>query len=144
MRRCSKCKETKDTRDFSGGNTYCKGCASESARESYRRNKSSTIARAKAQRKAKKELVASKKRVPCSDCGRVFPDELMQFDHQRDKIGNISQMVVNNRPVEELLAEIEKCQVVCVLCHRHRTYLAGKHSEIKDSHEALIRVWQRR
>lgn len=55
----------------------------------------------------------------CADCGfNEFP-EALDFDHQRDKLFGISAKL--HYPIEVLLAEAEKCEVVCANCHRLRT-----------------------
>ncbi len=57
---------------------------------------------------------------PCVDCGEADP-LVLEFDHQRDKLFNISTLLC--RPVvwSLILAEIQKCQVRCANCHRRRT-----------------------
>jgi hypothetical protein len=46
----------------------------------------------------------------------------MDFDHVRGrKIKAVSRMVLDNAPEQRILAEIEKCDLVCVLCHNRRT-----------------------
>ena len=59
----------------------------------------------------------------CMDCGQTFPKEVMDYDHRSNvrKTDNISSMIRDHRPWEEILAEIEKCDLVCANCHRIRT-----------------------
>jgi L-lysine 2,3-aminomutase len=57
---------------------------------------------------------------PCVDCGETDPI-VLEFDHLRDKIANVSAMALAKRPWRVILAEIEKCEVVCANCHRRRT-----------------------
>lgn len=61
------------------------------------------------------------KKAPCGDCHESFPAECMDFDHRdpKTKLRDISRMV--DRPSEEILAEIAKCDLVCANCHRTRT-----------------------
>lgn len=57
---------------------------------------------------------------PCTDCGKTFPAEAMDFDHVRGmKVGNISDLL--HLPGAELAAEIAKTEIVCSVCHRIRT-----------------------
>src|SRR3546814_8531418 len=56
---------------------------------------------------------------PCVDCGETDP-VVLEFDHLRDKVGNVSAMVHSNE-LWRLVDEIEKCEVVCANCHRRRT-----------------------
>ena len=44
---------------------------------------------------------------------------MLDFDHLRDKVADVSAMLNRRWPV--ILAEIEKCDVVCANCHRRRT-----------------------
>ena len=60
------------------------------------------------------------KDVPCADCGGKFPPECMDFDHVRGEklflVGSAGQ-----RSIEDVDAEIAKCDVICANCHRTRT-----------------------
>jgi hypothetical protein len=56
---------------------------------------------------------------PCMDCGETDP-VVLEFDHLRDKRFNIGT-AVTRYGWEAILAEIEKCEVVCANCHRRRT-----------------------
>lgn len=77
-------------------------------------------------------IIKAAKARPCADCGRQYPSYVMQFDHLRDKHFGIGQRG-RNRSRRLLIAEIEKCDVVCANCHAERTYQrgqpAGRHRE---------------
>jgi hypothetical protein len=63
------------------------------------------------------------KRRPCTDCGGEFPPYLMDFDHVTgDKLGDICGMRSRTVAREAILAEMDKCEVVCANCHRARTH----------------------
>ena len=73
--------------------------------------------------KRNRALASKAKDVPCADCGLKYPSYVMDFDHVRgEKKGNIATMVGVATALKTLLAEIEKCEVVCSNCHRHRTH----------------------
>lgn len=89
--------------------------------ERYRRD-SPILARAAKYRLigARKELINAAKDVPCTDCGIKYPPYVMQFDHLRDKEFQIGNSFTFS--LERVLAEIEKCEVVCANCHAERTH----------------------
>lgn len=63
-----------------------------------------------------------KQEKPCVDCGIVYPYYVMDFDHIGDnKIEDVSKMA-KWFPLEEIIAEIKKCEIVCSNCHRERTH----------------------
>lgn len=57
----------------------------------------------------------------CMDCGAHFPPECMDFDHVRGE----KRLRVNTQgachSMARVMAEIEKCDLVCENCHRTRT-----------------------
>ena len=57
----------------------------------------------------------------CFDCGRIFPQCCYDFDHRdpNQKSFGISQRM--GLPLEELMIEADKCDLVCSNCHRIRT-----------------------
>ena len=61
---------------------------------------------------------------PCTDCKRIFPYYVMDFDHRdpSDKTLGVSVMVKRMFAWDLVLAEIAKCDLVCACCHRLRTY----------------------
>jgi len=59
------------------------------------------------------------------DCGQSFHPVCMDFDHRerRDKgEPTVSALVSHSSAQERILAEIEKCDLVCANCHRLRTF----------------------
>jgi hypothetical protein len=60
---------------------------------------------------------------PCLDCGGVFPPCAMDFDH---RVPAAKRFVVSRMraraTIEEILAEVAKCDIVCGNCHRLRTH----------------------
>lgn len=74
-----------------------------------------------------------KKTLKCAQCGFDHPGAL-QFHHLRDKTLNISKMVNRNRRPEEVLAEMEKCVVLCANCH------AILHHEEKEAKVAAAKM----
>lgn len=58
---------------------------------------------------------------PCADCREEFPHYCMDFDHARgEKFMNVTTM--DTLSWERIQAELQKCDVVCAICHRKRTY----------------------
>ena len=65
------------------------------------------------------------------DCGRFLEPWLMEFDHKpcETKVADVSAIVGNGTcSVRRLFVEMAKCEVVCVECHRRRTF-AGRWNE---------------
>lgn len=79
--------------------------------------------------KAQKKHIAMKmavmhglKNVPCMDCHQRFPPECMDFDHRDPAQKSFGIMGrVPGLPLQKLLDEAAKCDVVCANCHRIRT-----------------------
>lgn len=71
---------------------------------------------------AKRKFVEMLKNVPCKDCGQIFAACCMDFDHRdgTDKKFGVAQGI-NSRSIQELIDEINKCDIVCSNCHRVRT-----------------------
>lgn len=56
----------------------------------------------------------------CVKCGEKEP-AVLEFDHLRDKSQNISKMTQAAFSIENIQAEINKCQILCANCHRKKT-----------------------
>jgi hypothetical protein len=58
---------------------------------------------------------------PCSMCGNSYPACVMDWHHKgSNKLFNPSRSVQFAK--ERVLAEIEKCELLCANCHRIRTW----------------------
>jgi hypothetical protein len=128
-KRCSQCRVEKPLEEFGSGGRryYCKPC--DRAKSRANSNRRYAIARA--------ELQALRER-PCTDCGGRFPHYVMDFDHpdRSVKTGDISQMAASGLS-PRVLAEIEKCDLVCANCHRIRTRQQWLRGEWKDGRPRL-------
>lgn len=99
----------------------------EYARSYYLANREKVIARARERhsrlRTAINVLLNERKEGGCVDCGYDNPVAL-DFDH-RDPFAKkfcLSNRVAFQASPEELIAEIDKCDVRCANCHRIRTH----------------------
>lgn len=95
--------------------------ARESRRKWYKNN--STKAKAKV-RERQKDLALWLKNykssgLSCRECGESHPATL-DFHHRdaSQKVSSIRTMITNGYSRERVLAEIEKCDVLCSNCHR--------------------------
>jgi hypothetical protein len=67
-------------------------------------------------------VLADIKNKPCTDCGKTYIKEVMEFDHiSNDKLYEVSD-VARNGNMARMLEEIAKCELVCANCHRIRTF----------------------
>lgn len=69
------------------------------------------------------DIINKAKNIPCAICGIAYDICNMQFDHidSNRKFKNVSQL--KSFKVATLLIEIEKCQVICALCHRKKSII---------------------
>jgi len=77
----------------------------------------------------RKEAVDALKNNPCVDCGGRFHPCAMDFDHLdgTTKRATVSELVSKAKPLEVILAEVAKCELVCSNCHRVRTFTRAQH-----------------
>lgn len=66
---------------------------------------------------------------PCERCGESDV-RVLDFDHLRDKVENVSTMAYTGCSSRALLEEIAKCQVLCANCHRITTWERRQPSSI--------------
>ncbi len=127
MKRCSRCGEIKPYSEFhknrarrDGLQTYCKSCRAVIDHDLYERRRGKPVAWRVFNRDLAKWMRELKSGQPCTDCGGVYPPEVMQWDHLpgTQKLADVSLM----RSREAVLAEIAKCELVCTNCHAIRTF----------------------
>jgi hypothetical protein len=94
--------------------------------EYYARNRMSEIARVVERQRATVAWLRDLRRVPCMDCGGVFPPHVRDFDHRdpATKSFGLASENVYLKSRQVLAAEVAKCDVVCANCHRIRTAAA--------------------
>lgn len=130
---CTKCQNEKLLTSFSrkgkGLTSNCKDCAAEYGKQHYKANKALYMQRARTNGKKliernRKVIEEYKSSKPCLDCGKIFPPCAMDFDHldNTKKISSVCRMMLNSVSLEKLFQEIEKCELVCAVCHRIRTH----------------------
>jgi len=69
-----------------------------------------------------KAVINKLKDVPCQDCGQKFPPEAMDFDHRAGETKLFNVGCGYSYTIANVIAEIDKCDIVCANCHRIRTY----------------------
>lgn len=133
MKTCTVCKQEKDLSMFNknknkkdGYQTLCRECSNARSRKYYTDNiehhKKETNRRRKEYKKLAQAYVRKlKESTPCADCGSFYPWPVMDFDHQREKVEDVSRLVNNGSSLNTIKDEIDKCEIVCANCHRMRS-----------------------
>jgi hypothetical protein len=77
-------------------------------------------------RDIKTDWLLEEKSQPCMDCHRRFPHYCMEFDHVPErgkKLFMVNLSTCQGRwTLEEMKNERQKCDLVCSVCHNHRTW----------------------
>lgn len=138
MKTCSTCGREKPLEEFNrksaskdGRTARCKFCQREKTREHYENNKKYYIDKAR-KNSAKYKIDAVQYvcsyllRNPCLVCGET-DIRVLDFHHdKKDKSFNVSSNVGNGVSFEKLVAEIDKCVVLCRNCH-------ARHHAVEDN-----------
>ncbi len=131
-RTCTKCGAEKAISEFPWKNkkkgklhAVCKPCTAVRSNKWYYANKEHHVRNVtkhtlENQRMLKNYVNAYLAKTPCVVCGETDP-VLLEFDHIRGKDNNITDLIRLNVSLPRLQAEIEKCQVLCVNCHKRKT-----------------------
>ena len=131
--RCSACGKEKPPHAFSFSdeargllNAYCRVCHAAYRHAHYLANRPDYIRRAIAQTNARRvenrrEVLAYLATHACVDCG-ITDRVVLEFDHRdpTQKFKAVGSMLMSKRWAR-VRAEIEKCDVRCVNCHRRKT-----------------------
>ena len=133
VKTCTRCGETKPLGEFPPIRRsepdklqgWCRACFAAANARNYQSNIERERARIyrnrargieEAQRSAIEYLLAH----PCVDCGET-DIVVLQFDHLRDKLYDVSVMISNGMSWQRIEAEIAKCVVRCANCHHRKT-----------------------
>lgn len=135
FKRCPRCATVKPREAFGrsrnradGLQPYCRVCRATLDHDKYEREVGRSVPRGSRTSYGFSRgewLRGLKAGRPCTDCGRVFEPQVMQWDHLPgfQKIGDISGgSWAAGRTPEEILQEIAKCEIVCTNCHTLRTF----------------------
>lgn len=118
---CSKC----NTNETNGKQRWCTECKREYDKQYYQDPANKQKHREAKQRNKTKfsAWYHSLKDSPCVDCGNKFHPAAMQWDHRPGtiKTGDVANLAHRGNK-KLVLAEIEKCDLVCANCHAVRTY----------------------
>ena len=89
----------------------------------YRRNRDMELQRVRVRQAGMVEMLRDLRRVPCVDCGGRFRPHQMDFDHRDPATKSFNLMTGRAMLMStaRVMAEVAKCDVVCVNCHRVRT-----------------------
>lgn len=144
LKLCPDCDTQKPLTSFyrsrKGLDTYCKECRGRRGREWHENNREQhqklvrawhlnnpdkiRTSKRKARNATRSTLQEHKEAKPCADCGLYFPYWVMQFDHlpgtsKRAKVSRLASRFTSQVQVQD---EVAKCDLVCAVCHAHRTY----------------------
>ena len=134
MKKCGKCKETKSLDCFytsssqSGGyQSYCKTCSSKRRIQYYKDNREQENKRRLAHvAKIRAKFRQYKRSLQCSRCNenRWY---VLDFHHVNDdKDNSVGNMVQEKYGWNTIMAEINKCEVLCSNCHRELHWLENQ------------------
>jgi hypothetical protein len=130
VRRCGRCKLVKPVTEFRPKKKgkwqgYCISCHADWRREYYLKHRDEYTARALQYKEKLKAVLRAAKNRPCADCGVLYPPYVMDFDHREgeQKRCRVAELNANRWvSIQQLEAEIAKCDLVCANCHRERTH----------------------
>lgn len=125
-RRCGRCEHNLPETDFNrlgaGRQYWCRACFKDYQRSRGAKNRVQVAAAIVRRRARAQALVAARlSDRGCVDCGETDP-VVMEFDHVvPGKRGGVADMTYRGAPVGDLQDELDRCDLVCVSCHRLRT-----------------------
>lgn len=129
MKKCTECGEEKPLTEYHKKvgrlRSNCRSCVSRYTRQHYAANKEYYLTKAAVNRKLGQQRIRKllwdyKKEVGCVDCGELDPI-MLEFDHLSGKQDGLASMATRALAFNTIIAEVEKCDVVCANCHRRRT-----------------------
>lgn len=132
MKKCLICEVEKDFSEFAkqskapdGLNYWCRECCKIYRKDKY--NEDIQKSRDYTNDRRAERIIwmqGLKANKPCIDCNQIYEPYCMDYDHvsgRGEKIESVTRMVIANVSKEVVFLEIEKCDLVCLLCHNKRT-----------------------
>jgi hypothetical protein len=125
LRTCGKCRRWLSEQHFgrhpkNGRQWWCKSCFRAYFRQRGQLHRDQVTAGIRRRRCKGRELVDRYMRHGCCECG-ILDRLVLELDHVGIKVANVSDMIRDAAAPKRVEAELEKCEVVCVNCHRIRT-----------------------
>lgn len=76
---------------------------------------------------AQRAFINNHRSCPCVDCGIFFSTSVMEFDHKNPEFKEFSVSRAMHKLYDKnrIIAEIAKCEIRCVNCHRNKLYKGG-------------------
>jgi len=136
LRRCARCGLSLPAELFSrlsdGRQSWCRSCF-----QGYHRGrKEEAGARTRIRIDVAREFVSEYLLDhPCIDCCERDP-VVLEFDHLMAKRDHVSALVCHGASLARIAEEIERCEVVCVNCHRRRSAVRGGSRRLGDNFKA--------
>lgn len=124
-KQCSKCKSDLLLSEYNYKDkgskklqSACKSCVSQAKKASYEKNKQHYVNKASEYEKSLKTIAREHKaKCGCAKCGEMDP-VCLDFHHPNDdKEDNVCTLTRKGNKTK-LLAEMDKCIVLCANCHR--------------------------
>lgn len=141
MKKCLKCLQNKSINQFyknrNGKLNKCKSCIKIQSQKYSKDNRKKIHDKQLKKRKELREIINKLKNKPCTDCNKSFEHYCMDFDHLKNKKYIISNMIHDLFSLKNIIKEINKTELVCILCHRQRTH--NRKKENKTNNKYYIR-----
>jgi hypothetical protein len=134
VKKCTRCKKEKPEQEFNFKikktglrQLQCRECTRLLIKNHYNTNKEYYLLKARKRNKTLRDevnlyLYEYLSKNPCVDCGESDV-VVLEFDHMGivPKLNTVSFLARVHRPINEIQAEIDKCEVRCANCHKRKT-----------------------
>lgn len=105
---------------------------------SFKKKQDRNLSSAKTKRK-NRDTFRERMKKPCTDCGKVFPYYVVEFDHvpeRGEKVDGLPRLA-RRYGLNSLIykAELAKCDLVCGNCHNVRTHMRQCQDKECECHE---------
>ena len=103
----------------------CKTCTAQRSQWLYREDREGQIERVRINNQRYRQLARDfvlgyLLTHPCASCGETDP-RVLEFHHEAQKENEVSRLMGRGASLDALIAEIQKCTVLCANCHRKLT-----------------------